>query len=83
MLKALDEIKHTSEDKLIIFTDLREIQNAIQQQFGFRPVIINGDTSTKSHSQNNHQRLIDDFQTLLGFDVITLSTVAVGFGVNV
>lgn len=87
MLKTLDEIKHTSKDKVIIFTELRdlqrEIQHAIQQRFGFRPVIINGDTCTKSHSQNNRQRLIDDFQAQPGFGVIILSTVAVGFGVNV
>ena len=48
-----------------------------------RPVIINGDTSTKSNSQNSRQRLIDDFQVHPGFGVIILSTVAVGFGVNV
>lgn len=60
----------------------RELQHAIHQQFGFRPVIINGDTSTKSHSQNSRQRLIDDFQSKPGFNVIILSTVAVGFGVN-
>ncbi|MDT1828032.1 SWF/SNF helicase family protein, partial [Acinetobacter baumannii] len=79
--------KHTSKDKVIIFTELRdlqrEIQHAIQQRFGFRPVIINGDTSTKSHSQNSRQRLIDNFQSQSGFGVIILSTVAVGFGVNV
>lgn len=87
MLKTLDEIKHTSKDKVIIFTELRdlqrEIQHAIQQRFGFRPVIINGDTSTKSQSHNSRQRLIDDFQSQPGFGVIILSTVAVGFGVNV
>ncbi|KAF6682213.1 type I Zorya anti-phage system protein ZorD [Pantoea sp. EKM20T] len=87
MLKTLDEIKHTSKDKVIIFTELRdlqrEIQHAIQQRFGFRPVIINGDTSTKSQSQYSRQRLIDDFQSQPGFGVIILSTVAVGFGVNV
>lgn len=87
MLKTLDEIKHTSKDKVIIFTELRdlqrEIQHAIQQRFGFRPTIINGDTSTKSQSQNSRQRLIDDFQAQPGFGVIILSTVAVGFGVNV
>lgn len=87
MLNKLDEIKHTSKDKVIIFTELRnlqrEIQHAIQQRFGLRPVIINGDTSTKSQSQNSRQRLIDDFQAQPGFGVIILSTVAVGFGINV
>ncbi len=71
------EIKHTSKDKVIIFTELRdlqrELQHAIHQNFGFRPVIINGDTSTKSQSQNNRQRLIDDFQAQPRFGVIILS----------
>ena len=87
LLKRLAEIKGTTSDKVIIFTELRdlqrELQHAIHQQFGFRPVIINGDTSTKSKSQNSRQRLIDDFQSQPGFGVIILSTVAVGFGVNV
>jgi SNF2 family DNA or RNA helicase len=87
MLQTLAEIKRNSDDKVIVFTELRdlqrELQHAIHQQFGFRPVIINGDTSTKSHSQNSRQRLIDDFQSKPGFNIIILSTVAVGFGVNV
>lgn len=80
-------IQSTTKDKVIIFTELRdlqrELQHAIHQKFGIRPVIINGDTSTKSNSQNSRQRLIDDFQVHPGFGVIILSTVAVGFGVNV
>ncbi|EOW6512459.1 type I Zorya anti-phage system protein ZorD [Cronobacter malonaticus] len=87
LLKILAEIKSTTKDKVIIFTELRdlqrELQHAIYQKFGFRPVIINGDTSTKSHSQNSRQRLIDNFQSQPGFGVIILSTVAVGFGINV
>ncbi|ELY5829660.1 type I Zorya anti-phage system protein ZorD [Cronobacter turicensis] len=87
LLKILAEIKSTTKDKVIIFTELRdlqrELQHAIYQKFAFRPVIINGDTSTKSHSQNSRQRLIDNFQSQPGFGVIILSTVAVGFGVNV
>ncbi|EOI5730231.1 type I Zorya anti-phage system protein ZorD [Cronobacter malonaticus] len=87
LLKILAEIKSTTKDKVIIFTELRdlqrELQHAIYQKFGFRPVIINGDTSTKGHSQNSRQRLIDNFQSQPGFGVIILSTVAVGFGVNV
>ncbi|MBM7344436.1 type I Zorya anti-phage system protein ZorD [Pantoea coffeiphila] len=87
LLKILGEIKHSTKDKVIIFTELRdlqrELQHAIHQKFGLRPVIINGDTSTNSHSQNSRQRLIDDFQAQPGFGVIILSTVAVGFGVNV
>jgi ERCC4-related helicase len=64
-------IQSTTKDKVIIFTELRdlqrELQHAIHQKFGIRPVIINGDTSTKSNSQNSRQRLIDDFQVHPGF----------------
>ncbi|WP_241524711.1 helicase-related protein, partial [Pseudomonas plecoglossicida] len=52
--------------------------------FGQRQqTVINGDTSTSSQSANSRQRLIDQFQELPGFAVIILSTIAVGFGVNV
>nr|WP_318382399.1 type I Zorya anti-phage system protein ZorD [uncultured Enterobacter sp.] len=87
LIATLTEIRQKGEDKVIIFTELRdlqrELQHAISQHFGFRPVVVNGDTSTKSHSQNSRQRLIDEFQSQPGFNVIILSTVAVGFGVNV
>ncbi|MNN72486.1 hypothetical protein D3C81_1885260 [compost metagenome] len=45
--------------------------------------MINGDTSTSSHSAQSRQKLIDQFQEQQGFAVIILSTIAVGFGVNV
>lgn len=87
MMKILDEIKAQSDDKVIIFTELRdiqrELQHAIQQRFGFKPYVINGDTSTTSSSANSRQKLIDAFQQQPGFGIIILSTVAVGFGVNV
>lgn len=87
MMQKLEDIQKNSDDKVIIFTELRdiqrELQHAIQQRFGFKPYVINGDTSTKSSSANSRQKLIDLFQEQQGFGVIILSTVAVGFGVNV
>lgn len=87
MMCKLEEIQKNSDDKVIIFTELRDIQRELQysihQRFGFKPYVINGDTSTKSTSANSRQKLIDIFQELPGFGVIILSTVAVGFGVNV
>lgn len=87
MLETLRGIQRSSDDKVIIFTELRDIQRELQQMvlqhFGFKPFIINGDTSTKSGSSQNRQNLIDQFQDAEGFNVIILSTVAVGFGVNV
>ncbi|PDO82807.1 hypothetical protein BK797_17930 [Kosakonia sacchari] len=87
MMKRLDEIKAKSDDKVIIFSELRDIQRelqyAIHQRFGFKPYVINGDTSTTSSSVNSRQKLIDAFQQQPGFGIIILSTIAVGFGVNV
>lgn len=88
LLSTLDHIKSSGRgDKVIVFTELRdiqrELQHAIQDRFGFKPTVINGDTSTSSQSAQSRQRLIDHFQAQPGFSVIILSTVAVGFGVNV
>ena len=89
MLWLMEQLQDISSrgDKVIVFTELREvqreIQHAIEQRFGFKPTVINGDTSTNGQSANSRQRLIDRFQETPGFSVIVLSTVAVGFGVNV
>lgn len=86
-MRKLEDISKKGDDKVIIFTELRDIQRelqyAIQQRFGFKPYVINGDTSTRSESANSRQKLIDIFQEQPGFGIIILSTVAVGFGVNV
>lgn len=88
LMTQLDAIKQAGRgDKVILFTELRdiqrELQHAIEGRFGFKPIIINGDTSTSSKSAQSRQRLIDRFQEEQGFSIIILSTVAVGFGVNV
>ncbi|WP_147199945.1 type I Zorya anti-phage system protein ZorD [Pantoea sp. CCBC3-3-1] len=87
LMRTLEKIHKKGEDKVIIFSELRELQRALKKaihdRFGFMPYVINGDTSTKSSSANNRQKLIDLFQAQPGFGVIILSTVAVGFGVNV
>lgn len=85
----LETLRRTERqgDKVIIFTELRDIQRELQlfifEEFGQRVTIINGDTSTTSKSGQGRQALIDAFQERPGFGVIILSTVAVGFGVNV
>ena len=67
-------------EKVIIFTELREVQRALIQfihhNFGFTPLVINGSTDER-------QELIDQFQNKPGFGVIVLSPLAVGFGVNI
>lgn len=88
LLQTLEGIKRAGDgDKVIVFSELRdiqrEVQHAIHERFGFKATVINGDTSTSSQSAQSRQKLIDQFQEQPGFSVIILSTVAVGFGVNV
>ncbi len=79
LLDTLEIIKAKNE-KAIIFTEIREIQRAlarfIRDQFGFSPLVINGDTDER-------QDVIDAFQSKAGFGVIILSPLAAGFGLNI
>ena len=79
MLSRLAEIK-TLGQKAIIFTELREAQAALyyflREEFGLKPIIINGDSQGRQAS-------IDRFSATQGFDVIILSTLAAGAGLNV
>ncbi|GGP26843.1 type I Zorya anti-phage system protein ZorD [Silvimonas amylolytica] len=86
LMESLELIQKKNE-KVIVFTELRDIQRAVQlavlAKFGFSPIIINGDTNASSERGESRQGLIDKFQQQPGFGVIILSTTAVGFGVNV
>ncbi len=87
LMRTLESIKRAGNgDKVIVFTELRdiqrELQRSIQEHFGFRATVINGGTSTSGQSANSRQKLIDQFQEQSGFAVIILSTIAVGFGVT-
>ena len=79
LLERLDEVKAAGE-KAIVFTELREAQAALyyflKEAFGIRPYIINGDSQGR-------QGYIDRFSSKPGFDVIILSTLAAGAGLNV
>jgi SNF2 family DNA or RNA helicase len=86
LMRKLTDISRDGE-KAIVFSEFREVQRllqrAIQQQFGFRPQIINGSTSVDIGNDESRQGLIDRFQETPGFSVLVLSTSAVGFGVNI
>jgi hypothetical protein len=79
LLTRLSEVQRAGE-KAIVFTELREVQAALyyflKETFGLRPFIINGDTQGR-------QGYIDKFSAKRGFDVIILSTLAAGAGLNV
>jgi hypothetical protein len=86
LLGQLQVIKKANE-KVIVFCEFREIQRLLQHyieaEFGFRPDIINGDTSASSLHVASRQKRIKAFQDAPGFGVLVLSPVAVGFGVNI
>lgn len=86
LVQQLHEIRKIG-DKVIVFTELRDVQRSlqltIQDHFGIYPRVINGDTAASGTRGITRQTLIDEFQEEPGFNVIILSTTAVGFGVNV
>lgn len=79
ILDRLVRVRQAGE-KAIIFTELREAQAALyyflRETFGIKPFIINGDSQGR-------QAYIDKFSAKEGFDVIILSTLAAGAGLNV
>jgi HJR/Mrr/RecB family endonuclease len=79
LLSHLREVQRAGE-KAIVFTELREVQAALfyflRESFSLKPSIINGDSQ-------NRQSYIDRFSDSSGFNVIILSTLAAGAGLNV
>lgn len=86
LIRHLERIREDDE-KVIIFTEFREVQRQVQRAIEecckLKASIINGDTSVDAGSGSSRQQIIDKFQQAPGFNVIILSTTAVGFGVNV
>lgn len=79
MIQQLKQVKVANE-KAIIFTELREAQAALsyflREIFNLNPFVINGDSEGR-------QAYIDKFSESQGFNVIILSTLAAGAGLNV
>jgi HJR/Mrr/RecB family endonuclease len=86
----LSDIKSKGE-KAIIFADRRETQKMLQKivydTFGIFTSIINGDTPAikqlEGKSKLSRQQTIDRFQSEDGFNIIIMSPIAAGVGLNV
>ena len=86
----LADVKNKN-DKVIVFADRKETQKMLQKviydTFGIFSSIINGDTpSTKQRedvAKQSRQQTIDRFQSGKGFNVIIMSPLAAGIGLNV
>lgn len=86
----LDRIKE-KEEKVIIFAERKDTQKMLQkvcfERYGIVPKIINGDTPSvvtrQSSDRLSRQASIDQFQSVEGFNIIIMSPVAAGMGLNV
>ena len=90
-IKSLDAIRSRGE-KAIVFAERKEIQKMLQrvfrERYGIVPSIINGDSPTvvSARSRGNklsRQATIDKFQNVAGFNIIIMSPIAAGMGLNV
>jgi SNF2 family DNA or RNA helicase len=86
LLDTLKSVRQKKE-KAIVFVEFRPMQRMlvhyIEEVFGYRPDVINGDTTTSVRHAQSRQKRIAAFQQEPGFGVIVLSPIAVGFGVNI
>lgn len=89
-VKFLDDIK-AKKEKVIIFVERKETQKMLQKlclkRYGIVCKIINGDTPSIvrriTPDKQSRQASIDEFQAADGFNVIIMSPVAAGMGLNV
>lgn len=91
IIPILDDIKQKNE-KVLIFAERRDTQSILKRLVRFRyqidSHIINGDTPTLQNikfrnGKMSRQQAIDDFQKRNGFNVIIMSPIAAGMGLNV
>ena len=89
-IKFLDDIRDKGE-KVIIFSERKESQKMLQkicrERYGIIAKIINGDTPSIVVKQyggmQSRQSSIDEFQSVNGFNIIIMSPIAAGMGLNV
>ncbi|MBI2521203.1 MAG: restriction endonuclease [Bdellovibrio sp.] len=86
LFEALAVIRNRKE-KAIIFCEMKDVQRLLQRcisyRFGIVPDFVNGDVSADSKHAGNRKVLISSFQKKDGFNVILLSPLAAGFGLNI
>jgi SNF2 family DNA or RNA helicase len=87
LLEIISKVK-VKEEKLIIFAISRSIQYLIKKwikiEFGLNPDIISGETKVASHNfEETRMGMIETFSNQSGFNVIILSPLAAGVGLNI
>jgi len=76
------------KEKVIVFAEFRITQHLIarivEKQFNKHAAVINGDTPTDSRrSRITRQQTVEQFNNAIGFQVIVMSPLAAGTGLNV
>lgn len=90
LIDILEEVR-AKDEKAIVFADRKETQKMLQKviydYFHVFPSIVNGDTPTTKKPEGkaklSRQQTIDRFQEENGFNVIVMSQLAAGVGLNV
>ena len=87
----LEKIRYANE-KVILFADRKKTQrllaHVVNEYFGLKDIcIVNGDTPGSVQRANSmkmsRQQNIDRFQTASGFNIIIMSSLAAGVGLNI
>jgi len=87
LVEILDHVK-SAKEKAIVFAEFkmtqRMIAHVIQQKYGLNVSIINGDTPALARrGKESRQSAIRQFNSSEGFNVIVMSPIAAGVGLNV
>lgn len=86
-VEILEQVQ-AKKEKVILFAERRKTQHLLRrllgEQFKLSTSIINGETPASTGvNQLSRQQLIDQFQAQTGFQVIIMSPLAAGVGLNV
>lgn len=84
-IKLLNSVKEQNE-KVIVFTELNKMQQllkkVLEEKYSIPHIsVINGQTSTRG--EESRQKTVDKFQSVVGFNIIIMSPIAAGYGLNV
>lgn len=90
-LRKTVEIIHTIRskgEKVLVFSDIKLTQRMLKKvfiaEFGVSAKVINGDTAiTTTYNNDSRQKIVDEFNKSEGFNILILSPVAAGFGLNI
>jgi SNF2 family DNA or RNA helicase len=89
LTKTIDIISeiHAKNEKVIIFTDRKAVQRLLQkvckEEYGLKVSVINGETpSFEKEGKESRLNVLNKFQNKDGFNIIIMSPIAAGFGLN-